>query len=124
MTNNLAFTSFKYVAIDLIGDILYWPIWWYTKGLIKTAAYCLNEIEGQQERLGLAVWAKNLFTPMFGQYDIEGRIISFFIRLVQIIARTILLFVWAILIFCLFLFWLILPVIIGYEIFNNFIGLF
>lgn len=124
MSNNFATNSIKYVAIDLVGDILYWPLWWYSKGLLKMAKFCFGEIAGEQEKLGLSVWVKNIFTPMFGQYDIEGRIISFFIRLVQIIGRSILLLIWSILIFILLLAYVIMPLIIVYQIWDNFLWLF
>lgn len=81
MTNNIFATSIKYVIVDLIGDFLYWPIWWYTKGLYQTIFYSLNQIIHLEEMLGLRIWVKNLFTPMFGQYDMAGRLISFFYAL-------------------------------------------
>lgn len=124
MPNNLAYNAFKYVMIDLIGDVLYWPIWWYTKGLKKAVFYCLKEIGDQEERLGLTIWVKNIFTPMFGQYDIEGRIISFFARLIQIIIRSMIFIILVTLILILFLAWIFVPVIIFYQITNNFLFLF
>lgn len=124
MTNNIFYTSIKYVLIDLIGDILYWPLWWYSKGTVKAGLFCLNGIKDQEERLGVMIWIKNISTPMFGQYDIEGRLISFFVRIIQIIARIVLLFVWVIFMVALFFGWLILPAVIGYQIFNNFLWLF
>ncbi|MFA6254615.1 MAG: hypothetical protein WC675_01110 [Patescibacteria group bacterium] len=124
MPKNIAYTSIRYIIIDLIGDILYWPVWWYSKGLAKVGLGCLQEIKNQAEVLGIAVWIKNLFTPMFGQYDIEGRIISFFARLIQIIVRSILLLFWIILILILFLAWIFLPVLVGYEIVVNFLWFF
>jgi len=39
--------------------------------------------------LGVLLWLKNLFVPMFGQHDWQGRLVSFLIRLVQLIARGI-----------------------------------
>ncbi len=123
MTNNLATSSIKYIIVDLIGDILYWPIWWFTKGLVKTARLALGSVTSQEKQLGLTIWVKNIFTPMFGQYDIEGRIISFFARLIQIIVRSIILFIWTIIVVLLFILWLILPVIVAYEIYYNLVGL-
>lgn len=123
MTQNIAFRTIRYVLIDLIGDILYWPVWWYSKGLLKAGLFCLREIKNQEERLGLTIWMKNIFTPMFGQYDIEGRIISFFMRLIQIIARSIFLAVWAAFMLILFTIWIILPLIAGYQLFINLAGI-
>lgn len=124
MTNNIFYTSLKYVLIELIGDVLYWPLWWYSKGLVKAGLFCLQAIKNQEERLGLSIWIKNIFTPMFGQHDIEGRIISFFARILQIIVRTIILLIWIILVLILFLIWIILPLFIIYQIVNNFLWLF
>lgn len=123
MSQNIAYTSIKFLVIDLIGDFLFWPIWWYTKGLVKTGLFCIKEIKDQQERLGLSIWIKNIFTPMFGQYDMEGRIISFFARLIQIMARTIILGIWSIFMLILFLLWITLPVIIMYQLYENLIWL-
>ncbi len=119
--NNFAYSSIKFVLIDLIGDVLYWPIWWYSKGLAKTGLFCLEKIKDQFEALALGVWLKNLFIPMFGQYDWEGRLISFFMRTIQIIARLIILFIWSILILAIFLIWLLLPIYIFYQVIDNFL---
>lgn len=124
MASNIAYTSLQYVLVELIGDILYWPIWWYSKGLIKTALFCLDQIKDQEQRLGISIWLKNLFTPMFGQYDIEGRLISFFARLIQIIFRVFLLIIWVVIMLILFLIWLVLPIFIVYQIIDNFLWLF
>lgn len=122
--NNIAYSSLKFILIELIGDIFYWPLWWYSKGLVKTGLFCLNEIKDQSERLALGVWLKNIFTPMFGQYDWEGRIISFFARLAQIIARVIILLIWSILVLAVFFAWIILPIYVFYQVIDNFFWLF
>ena len=114
----------KFVGVELIGDALYWPLWWYTEGLLNAGRFCLNEIVVQAERLGLTIWVANIFTPMFGQYDLEGRLISFFMRLVQIIIRGIALLVWAVVMLGLFLGWLLLPLLIAYQIVLNVWALF
>lgn len=124
MANNIAYTSIKFVIIDLVGDFLYWPIWWYTKGLLGALKYSFNSIHAMQESLGLRIWIKNIFTPMFGQYDMEGRVISFVVRVIQIIGRTFILFLWSIFSFCLFVAWIILPVLIVYQIWENVLALF
>ena len=124
MINNLAGSAVKYIIVDLVGDILYWPIWWYSKGLIKATKGSLNAVINQERSLGLTIWVKNIFTPMFGQYDIEGRIISFFARLIQIIARGLILIIWSILVLIFYIVWLILPVLVVYQIYYNFSSLF
>ena len=61
---------------------------------------------------------------MFGQYDWEGRIISFFMRLIQLIVRSILLLLWALFLSVLVLTWTLLPVYISYQVFDNFLWFF
>ena len=117
MIISAVFNSIILGLIDLIQSFLYWPIWWYSAGLVGVIKFCGQEIIDQQARLGLMIWIKNIFTPMYGQYDIEGRIISFFVRLVSIIARFILLLVWIIIIFLILVVWISLPPLIIYEIF-------
>ena len=53
---------------------------------------------------------------MYGQYDWEGRLISFIIRLLQIIFRTFLLIIWTILSLIPIIIWVALPVVIIIQI--------
>ncbi|MCX6798283.1 MAG: hypothetical protein NTX66_03695 [Candidatus Falkowbacteria bacterium] len=76
------------VLFQIIWEFLYFPIWWYTVGFIRYGRKILNFLSYQQSSLGLFVWIKNLFVPMYGQHDIAGRLISFFVRIVQIIYRS------------------------------------
>ncbi|OGY48444.1 MAG: hypothetical protein A3J65_00705 [Candidatus Buchananbacteria bacterium RIFCSPHIGHO2_02_FULL_45_11b] len=124
MSKDIIVNSLKYVAFNLIGDFLYWPVWWYTAGLYKAGIFCLGQIKDQAEVLGVGVWLKNIFTPMYGQYDWEGRLISFFVRLAQSLVRLILLLVWIVMIFLIFLAWIILPLLIIFQIVLNFLSLF
>jgi hypothetical protein len=114
------FTVALQVIIDFIKDILYFPLWWYSAGAAKAFLFSLNKIRNMARQLGLKIWVANLFRPMFGQYDFAGRVISFFIRLVQIIARSIMMVVWIVLMLILFLIWLALPPFIIYQIIINF----
>ncbi|MDD2807184.1 MAG: hypothetical protein PHW95_01515 [Patescibacteria group bacterium] len=122
MKKGLIYTPVKYIAIGLVGDVLYWPIWWYTVGLVKTLKMCFREIAAQESRLGLSIWAKNIFTPMFGQYDVEGRIISFFARLIQIIYRSVLLLVWSIFVMIILIVWIFTPFFVVYQIYYLFLN--
>ena len=62
---------------------------------------------------------KHIFKPMYGQYDRAGRIISFFMRLVLLIAKLIVFLFLVILYIALILFWLILPILTIYQIIFN-----
>lgn len=87
-------TYFGKILARVIWDFLYFPIWWYSAGLLKTLRGVGHFYHHQEVSLGFTIWLKNLFVPMYGQHDFAGRLISFVIRLVQIIYRgTAMLFV-------------------------------
>lgn len=111
MANSTIGIVAKYAAVDIVGSFLYFPFWWYSKGLIRTAAGCVRTVRGYSRRFGVGVWLKNLFVPMFGQYDAAGRIISFFMRLAALLYYSLVLSVISLLMFALFLAWLSLPIV-------------
>ena len=53
----------KFVLVELIGDAVRFPIWWYTTGLKKTGQGCINSIVMTEHRWGLHIWVKNIFVP-------------------------------------------------------------
>lgn len=105
---------FQRLLLEFAWDFIYFPIWWYTKGAVHALRWCLNLFLHGNENLAPGLWLANLFVPMFGQFDIAGRIVSFLMRLVQIFARSVALFVWFTLCLALFFCWLGLPVLIAY----------
>jgi len=112
MTPKVQTSLFKDVFLDLGKEILYFPLWWYSVGLAKTADFCLKSIKSMEMRLGLKIWIKNIFKPMFGQYDIPGKLISFFMRVFQIIARGLILILWSVLMLTFICVWICLPIVI------------
>lgn len=112
------------ILLDLVREILYFPFWWYGAGLAKTAKFLWQRIKNMETRLGVKVWVVNIFTPMFGQRDIAGVLISFFMRIFQIIGRSLVLILWIILMFFLLLLWLVLPIAILLIIVFNLVALF
>lgn len=111
----------KFVLFDVLGDIVYFPIWWYGRGAKKSASIIWKKIRELEHFLGVIIWIKNIFRPMYGLRDWQGRIISFFFRLLNIIIRATLLLVGFILYWLLWLLWLALPVIALDQIFLNII---
>ncbi|MFA5188099.1 MAG: hypothetical protein WC460_01910 [Patescibacteria group bacterium] len=104
------------VLLDRIREILYFPIWWYSKGLLKVINGAGEFVKGFEQTLGLMIWIKNLFVPMFGQKDIAGRLISFGLRLFQIFWKSIVLLIFILIAFLFVIFWLALPVLVIYQI--------
>ncbi len=96
----------------ILGMILYFPLWWYSVGFYRFAKRVFLFWKEQAYGLAVLIWIKNIFVPMYGQGDFVGRLISFGVRLVQIIARSIILLLWLILCVVLILFWVILPLLI------------
>ena len=117
-------SSIKFIAKDLIGEFLYWPVWWYSKGLKNTTIFSARTIKDWEEILGVSIWAKNLFTPMFGQYDIEGRLISFFMRLIQLTLRSVILAFLIVFSLIPIILWVLLPLVVMAEIYLNFTAIF
>lgn len=116
---NIAIKSIKFILTETLIDIVRFPIWWYTAGVKKAFKKMSNSIASGNLRLGFSIWLKNIFTPMFGQYDWQGRIISLIMRLFQIVVRFVLLVSWIIFSVIIFMCWLVLPVVIVLEILYN-----
>jgi hypothetical protein len=112
----------KSILQDKAKEILYFPFWWYGKGLVKATKILWQKIKDTEARLGLKIWVTNLFTPMFGQRDIAGVAISFFMRVVQIIGRFFILLIWAILMAGLLFLWLVLPIFVVLAILINLVA--
>ena len=102
----------KLVVVDLAGGLVSAPLFWYGRGAGDAARYCKRLIVAQAARGGVGVWLRNLFVPMFGQRDAIGIIISFFVRLFQIIIRGVALVLWSVLVGFLFLAYLAAPIAI------------
>lgn len=100
-------------------DIFYFPIWWYSLGSKRVLSACFRMIEEGNSNLSPGLWLKNIFVPMFGQHDLQGRIMSFFMRLVNVIGRGFGLMVWIGIVFFLFLLWLFVPAFVLFQIVNS-----
>lgn len=79
----------KSLVWDIAGNVIYFPVWWYTRGLIRVAVFLFKFVGGMEMRLAVRVWIVNIFRPMYAVSDIPGRIISFLMRIFMIIIRSI-----------------------------------
>jgi hypothetical protein len=100
------------IIFRIVGDIFYFPVWWYSVGLVRTLRSVWRFLIGQEQSLGFFIWLKNIFVPMYGQRDWGGRLISFFIRLVQIIFRGLALLIWIALSLVFIAVWLLGPILL------------
>ena len=81
--------------------------------------YVFNSRKNTNRNLAVGLMFKSLFKPMFGQYDREGRIISFFFRLILTFARTIAFLILVAIYLLAIVFWILLPVAVVWGIYNN-----
>jgi len=106
----------------LAVNIVTAPFWWYSVGLFVFAQMLAESLRRVARNLGIALWARNIFTPMFGQYDRVGRIISFFVRLANVIGRSIALALWALWWLILFFIWIGGPIVALVGLFTAFLN--
>ncbi len=109
MAKNAAVAAARFVVLDLVGDIIAFPLWWYTAGFVKFIGWAGAQASVQWQSIGVGVWLRNLFVPMFGQADVWGRIISFFLRLGQVIVRSVWYAVFLLLLAVLAVAWAVFP---------------
>ena len=107
--------------LEAVLDIIYFPLWWYTGGTLHALQWCFGLLKSGNDNLAPGLWLANIFTPMYGQFDWQGRIISFFMRLVQVVARGFALVVWLVVCALLFLLWLVFPILIGWGLLHSFV---
>ena len=113
----------KAVFGDVIGGLLYAPVFWYGRGLIDAARYCGRLIVREWQSLGVGVWIANIFVPMYAQRDLAGTLISFFMRLIQIFARSVAMLAWVIVVAALFAAYIVVPILAVVEFIRQLGGL-
>lgn len=102
---------FTMVLIDELGSVFHFPVWWYTYGFLDLLKWVKHGLIYRWKKYALGLWIRHIFVPMYGEYTIVGRLMSFFMRVVVIIGRFIALFfeVWAYLV--LMAGWLLAPLV-------------
>lgn len=98
------------IIVQFILDVLYFPLWWYGAGAIIAMRFCIQLFLAQQTKLAPMLWLKNLFVPMYGQYDWQGRIVSVFVRFANVCIRSLIVLVWVMLYLGMYVFYLLIPI--------------
>lgn len=106
----------RVVLAETIGEILYAPLWWYTTGAAQAIDRFFTHLRMGNESLGFSIWLENLFVPMYGQYDLTGRLISFFIRIIQLLFRGVLMLLWTMVSAFLLIGYYLLPAVVWSQI--------
>lgn len=99
----------RLLVIDLLGSIVWFPVWWYTKGLALVAGKALAALRYRSQAYAFRIWIRNFFVPMYGQYDVWGRIISVFMRFAVLVGRATALAVEALVYLAGLIAWLLAP---------------
>ncbi len=84
------------VIVQTAREFILLPFWWYTSGFLHVLDLVRRSIVNVSKTLGLGVWVKNLFVPMYGDDTPVGRMVSFGIRLFVIMFRGLGVGIWAV----------------------------
>lgn len=119
MAETVTQKSIGFIFKELVGSVLHWLLWWYSTGLKKAWDRVGHMAAAGNDYLGLTVWLKNFFKPMFGQNDWQGRLVSLFMRLIQVIFRFVAWLLWDLLALAIFFFWIALPLFLIWQVLLN-----
>jgi hypothetical protein len=123
VSNNILIKASRALFLDLVAEILYFPLWWYSAGLKSILLGFFANLKEAERNLGLGLLFRHMFQPMFGQADREGRIISFFMRLLIVAYKSVLFVCQFILYLLVVIFWLALPPLVVVGLFYNAVGI-
>jgi len=107
---------FKNFIFDPIFTILYFPVWWYSLGFLKFFNFLKKNIKEVSCPFVFKILIANLFKPMYGDWSREGRIISFFMRIIHLSWQIFKIVIFLIISLVLLIGYLFLPLLIFYEI--------
>lgn len=96
MAQSTAGLAAKYFLGDLVGGIVLFPVWWYTRGLLLAAKGAAGAFASADRTIGFSVWLKNLFVPMYGETELSGRLVSFGVRSAVLAFRGIGVLAWGV----------------------------
>lgn len=112
---NIFWQTLKFIGKDIILNVLYFPVWWYSAGALAIFKKIISEARNFAHDLNLGILFKYLFKPMYGMTDIWSRIISFIVRIGHFSVLFFITGLWLVVLFLLFLAWLALPILVVYS---------
>lgn len=110
MTQSLTRRATAFIIRELIGELLFFPVWWYSQGLVATWRTIVRQWLATADRLSLRILLKNIGKPMYADYTRSGRIISFFFRLLLIGVRSVVLLLWTVILGVAMATWIVGPI--------------
>lgn len=119
--NNIVIANVKFILIDIIGDFVYWPIWWYTVGLKNVLVWFSRQVKNLWLVLAIGLWLKSMFVPMYADRSILGRGISFVMRIIILACWKLPWFIaWTAVTLIVVIIWIVAPLGAVYMIYLNF----
>lgn len=102
---------FQVVAFREVGSILEFPVWWYSRGIGMLFEWAQEGLAYSWKEKAFGLWARNLFTPMYGDRSWSGRSLSVALRIAVLFGRGIafLAQIWAYLLMVVV--WILLPLV-------------
>lgn len=73
--------NFSRILLDCVREILYFPLWWYSRGIKKYWAWAWSKIKRVEDILAFSVMLQNIYRPLYGDYSVIGILIGPVIRL-------------------------------------------
>lgn len=101
----------RFILRETLGELLYFPVWWYSIGFFAFVRTLWREWQAVAERLALRILLKNMLRPMYADYTRSGRIISFFFRIFLVLVNGLVLAIWTAVELVLMAAWLLVPVL-------------
>lgn len=105
------------LALNSLRELLYFPIWWYHRGLRRTTVFCLTKAHQGWQASALPILLRNLFTPMYGQAGWDAFVLTLFSRFWQIAPRMLFVTIWWLIWLVVFLAWLALPPFVIWQLY-------
>lgn len=112
MDNALTYLFQKF-ACNIIEFLRHWYVrsarlYWY---------FIINKLERIDYRLAWKITLKNLFKPLYKDYSFLGRVLGFIFRLGRLFLGAIIYSIIFAIAICFYLFWLLIPIALIYQIF-------
>jgi|SRR3989338_9029170 len=98
------------LTLEFIWHVIFFPVWWYSLGARQVGRGCWHLLQAGNTRLAPGLWLRHLFVPMYGQTDWQGRLMSVFMRIINVVIRAVALLLWLFMVTALFFLWIIFPV--------------
>jgi len=116
MATSAGISIIKYVFGELLGDFVYAPVWWYTRGFLRLLGKLRDKLKNFIKVLGLKIWIKNLGKPMYGRYDFTSKLISLLMRIVVLFARIFALLFYILWLLIWIMIWILVPILVVWKI--------